>query len=108
MIRRGDLDLAEATLDRAWELDPRNPQAMAGYGRLYLARGNAERAVVWARRAVKRRSRRAPYHVLYGDALALDGNLAGARKAWRRALSVDPSNRAARARLADSATPVSN
>lgn len=108
MIRRENLDLAEATLDRAWELDPRNPRAMAGYGRLYVARGDANRAVRWARKAVKRRSRRAPYHVLYGDALALEGNLAGARKAWRRALAIDPGNRAARERLAKSKVQASN
>ena len=29
MIRAGDLARAEATLDRAWELDQKNPQAMA-------------------------------------------------------------------------------
>jgi outer membrane biosynthesis protein TonB len=102
MIRDGRLSLAEATLDRAWELDPRNPQAMAGYAELYIARGDAARALKWAKKAVKKRSRRASYHVIHGDALKLNGDLAGARKAWRRALSIDPENRAARTRLAKS------
>ena len=102
MVRQGNLDLAEATLDRAWELDPRNPQAMAGYAQLYIAKGDAERAVLWAKKAVKKRARRASYHVLYGDALQLEGDLASARKAWRKALSIDPDNRAARSRLAKS------
>ena len=101
MIRSGDLRLAEATLDRAWELDPKNPQAMAGYAKLYIAKKEGERAAKWAKKAVRKRSRRAEYHILYGDALQLQGETDAARKAWRRALSIDPANRAARARLAN-------
>ena len=73
MIRSGDLRLAEATLDRAWELDPKNPQAMAGYAKLYIAKKEGERAAKWAKKAVRKRSRRAEYHILYGDALAATG-----------------------------------
>jgi len=101
MIRSGKLRLAEATLDRAWELDPKNPQAMAGYARLYIAKKEGDRAAKWAKKAVRKRSRRAEYHILYGDALQLEGDTDAARKAWRKALSVDPENRAARARLAN-------
>jgi CheY-like chemotaxis protein len=100
MIRKSELLRAEATLDRAWELDPQNPQAMAGYARLFLAKEEAERAVKWATRAVSRRPKRSAYHVLLGDALQMDGDIAGARRAWRNALSVDRRNRTARARLA--------
>lgn len=102
LIRGGELDRAEATLDRAWELDPRNPQAMAGYAALYIERKDGDRALKWAKKAVKKRSRRAQYHVLYGDALRLRGDLDGARKAWRKALAIEPGNRAAKARLAES------
>jgi Tfp pilus assembly protein PilF len=101
MIRRGELRLAEATLDRAWELDPRNPQAMAGYAQLYIAKKEGDRAAKWAKKAVRKRSRRAEYHILYGDALELQSDTDAARKAWRKALSLDPGNRAARARLAN-------
>ena len=101
MIRSGKLRLAEATLDRAWELDPKNPQAMAGYATLYIAKKEGERAVKWAKKAARKRSRRAEYHILYGDALRLEGDTDAARKAWRKALSVDPGNKAARARLAN-------
>jgi CheY-like chemotaxis protein len=101
LIRSGKLRLAEATLDRAWELDPRNPQAMAGYATLYIAKKEGERAAKWAKKAVRKRSRRVEYHILYGDALRLEGDTDAARKAWRRALSVDPGNKAARARLAN-------
>jgi CheY-like chemotaxis protein/outer membrane biosynthesis protein TonB len=101
LIRSGDLPLAEATLDRAWELDPKNPQAMAGYATLYIAKKEGDRAAKWAKKAVRKRPRRAEYHVLYGDALRLEGDIDAARKSWRKALSIEPDNRAARARLAN-------
>ncbi len=101
LIRGGELRLAEATLDRAWELDPKNPQAMAGYATLFVAKRDPERAMKWAEKAVGKRPRRAPYHLLYGDALELGGDHEAARKAWRKALSIDPQNRAAKARLAN-------
>ena len=101
LIRSGKLRLAEATLDRAWELDPRNPQAMAGYATLYVAKKEGERAAKWAKKAARKRPRRAEYHILYGDALRLEGDTDAAQKAWRKALAVDPGNKAARARLAD-------
>jgi predicted negative regulator of RcsB-dependent stress response/CheY-like chemotaxis protein len=102
LIRSGQLRLAEATLDRAWELDPKNPQAMAGYATLYIAKKDGARAAKWAKKAVRKRSRRAEYHILYGDALKLKGETEAARKSWRKALSLDPENKAAQARLAKS------
>jgi Flp pilus assembly protein TadD len=66
---------------------------------LYVAKKDGERAVKWAKKAVRRRSRRAEYHVLYGDALQLQGESDAAEKAWRKALKVDPENKAARSRL---------
>lgn len=101
MIRSGDLNLARATLDRAWELDPKNPQAMAGYAALFVATKDGASALKWARKAVRKRSRRPQYHILYGDALRLEGDLAGARKAWQKALALDPGNRKAKQRLAE-------
>jgi hypothetical protein len=101
MIRRGELRLAEATLDRAWELDPKNPQAMAGYAQLFITKKDGDRAAKWAKKAVRKRSRRTEYHILYGDALQLQGDTDAARQAWRKALSLDPGNKAARARLAN-------
>ena len=108
LIRGGELDRAEATLDRAWELDPKNPQAMAGYTALYIAAKEGDRAVRWAERAVAKRPRRAPYRVLLGDALMLQGEVGSARKAWRKALAQDPDNRAARSRLAKTSRAAAN
>jgi len=108
MIRSGQLSLAEATLDRAWELDPKNPQAMAGYATLFIAKKDPGPATKWAKKAVRKRPRRVEYHVLYGDALRLEDDTDGARKAWRKALSIDPNNRAAKARLAETGRRVAN
>ncbi len=108
LIRGGELNRAEATLDRAWELDPKNPQAMAGYATLYITAKEGDRAVKWAERAVEKRPRRAPYRVLLGDALMLRGEARRARKAWRKALEQDPDNRAARARLAKTTGTTAN
>ncbi|MGB3051223.1 MAG: tetratricopeptide repeat protein [Polyangiales bacterium] len=108
LIRSGQLSLAEATLDRAWELDPRNPQAMAGYATLFIAKKDPGRATKWAKKAVRKRPRRVEYHVLYGDALQLEDDTDAARKAWRKALAVDPNNRAAKARLAETGKRVAN
>ncbi|MGB5367083.1 MAG: tetratricopeptide repeat protein [Polyangiales bacterium] len=108
MIRSGRLSLAEATLDRAWELDPKNPQAMAGYAALFIAQKDPVRATKWAKKAVRKRPRRVEYHVLYGDALRLEDDMDAARKAWRKALSIDPNNRAAKARLAETGKRVAN
>jgi len=108
MIRSGRLSLAEATLDRAWELDPKNPQAMAGYAALFIAKKDPGRATKWARKAVRKRPRRVEYHVLYGDALRLEDDIDAARKAWRKALSIDPNNRAAKVRLAETGKRVAN
>jgi tetratricopeptide (TPR) repeat protein len=108
LIRNGQLRLAEATLDRAWELDPNNPQAMAGYAALYIAKKDGERAVKWAKKAVRKRSRRAEYHVLYGDALELEGQSEAAQQAWRKALKIDPDNKAARSRLKQSSAGSAN
>ncbi|MEM7138809.1 MAG: tetratricopeptide repeat protein [Myxococcota bacterium] len=99
LIRKGQLQRAEATLDRAWELDPRNPQAMAGYATLYVAAGDGEAGEKWAKRAVAKRPRRVQYRVLLGDALMLQDRPREARKAWRKVLDQDPDNRAARSRL---------
>ena len=103
MIREGDLARAEATLDRAWELDPKNPQAMAAYARLFLAKEDGRRAEKWAAIATRRRPRRPQYAILLGDALLMQGKVVEARKAWRRALRVDRGNRIALSRLAKTA-----
>ena len=100
-IRKGELAAAEAILERAWALDDKNPQAMAAFAELHIAKQNPSQAVVWAEIAVQKRPRRAQYHLIYGDALQLSGDTDAAKKAWRKTLQLDSGNRAARRRLRD-------
>ena len=98
-IRSGDLSTAQSALEEALRLDERNPRAMAGMAELYLEREDAANAIQYAEKAARRRSRRAAYHVLLGDARMLAGERAAANRAYRRALEVDPDNREAQRRL---------
>ena len=56
-------------------------------------------AVPFARKMVKRRSKRVPYRLLLGDALLMTGDEAGARREWQAALELDPKDRQVRMRL---------
>lgn len=98
-IRQGDLAVAEALLEQAWALDNKNPQAMAAFAQLHIAKNNPSQALVWAEIAVRKRPRRAQYHLVHGDALALNGDMSAAKKAWRKALRYDRDNRSAKRRL---------
>jgi Tfp pilus assembly protein PilF len=68
---------------------------MAALARYYLATDDATLAVEWAEKAVRRRRRRASYQVLLAEAFTASGDASGARQAYRRALELDPNNRAA-------------
>ena len=98
-VRRGELDEAAQLLARSERLDEGNPQTHAAFAAYYMAREDGARAVEHAELAARMRSRRARYHVLLGDARRLAGDAAGARRAWERALEVDPDNARALRRL---------
>ena len=95
----GQLAQAQRHASHALRLAERNPQALAARARVHLAAGQGPAAVEWATKAARMRSRRAAYQVLLGDARKLAGDLAGARRSWRRALEMEPDNRQAQARL---------
>ncbi len=96
---RAPAAIGEPLYRRALELDPRNHYAMLGLARILLARGDAREAIPLAEGAVRRRPRRAPYHVFLGDVRRAAGDAAGATAAWEAALERDPGDRVARARL---------
>jgi tetratricopeptide (TPR) repeat protein/DNA-binding response OmpR family regulator len=79
---RGDLDAAHRSYCRAVALDAESAQAMTGLARLLLMRRDARPAVFWARRAAQKNPGDGNIQSVLGDALALAGDDAGARKAW--------------------------
>jgi tetratricopeptide (TPR) repeat protein/DNA-binding response OmpR family regulator len=79
---RGDLDAAHRSYCRAVSFDAENAGAMTGLARLLLMRRDGRPAVFWARRAAQKNPGDGNIQSVLGDALALVGDDAGARKAW--------------------------
>jgi tetratricopeptide (TPR) repeat protein len=100
-INDGAFEEAERLLKLAQMYDSRNPRAVAGFGRLYLAKEKGEKALQHIEKAVQARNRRAGYHELLGDARTLTGDLEGALEAYRRAVQLDAHNREARRKLVE-------
>lgn len=72
-----------------------NPDAHEGLAQVALAQENAAEALEHAEAAVRLRRTRARYHRLLGDARRLGGDEPGARRAYERAVSLDPEDEAA-------------
>jgi CheY-like chemotaxis protein len=90
---------AEALYQKALRMHPRNPRALAGVTRVYMATGKKQAAVQHARRLVQSRPAVASNYVLLGDTLAAAGDTAGAKRAWRQALKLAPGYAPAKQRL---------
>jgi tetratricopeptide (TPR) repeat protein len=101
LARRGDMDRAAPLFVRAYEIRPGDNHAVAGMARVYIARGDVDNALRFARRAVAKRKRRAAYRVILGDAHMLAGDREAARLAYRQALFIDRDYVHARERLAE-------
>lgn len=103
LLRRGDEQAAEPLFRAVLEKEPDEHHAMEGLVEILLKRGAATEALLLAKRIVRKRSRRASYRLLYGDALAQSGDRAGAEEQWKEALRLSPGNAAALRRLQQSA-----
>ncbi|GAB5544288.1 MAG: hypothetical protein SangKO_040480 [Sandaracinaceae bacterium] len=97
--REGRWEAARVAYQQAFEVHEANPHAVAGLARERLTAGDAEGALAHAERAVQLRRRRASYRVLLGDARRMGGDIGGARRAYERALELDPEDAEARRRL---------
>lgn len=97
--REGRWEAARVAYQQAFEVHEANPHAVAGLARERLTAGDAEGALAHAERAVQLRRRRASYRVLLGDARRMAGDIGGARRAYERALELDPEDAEARRRL---------
>ncbi len=108
LVTEGDADLAArdytaalAAYERAIALDPHEAHAFEGAARACIALSRGEDAVRYAERAVAHRQRRVAYRVLLGDAHVIAGHPERAQAAWRYALTLDPDDATARARLGE-------
>lgn len=95
----GDPKRAEAMLRALLERKPRDHHVMEPLVRLLLRQGRGSEAVPLAERMVAKRSRRASYRELLGDARRLAGDSEGAKTAYQKALELDPSNARVRSRV---------
>jgi CheY-like chemotaxis protein len=97
---RGDKVRAEALYNRVLALDPGNPRATAGLARVYLDRHEGDLAVLYAQRLARLRPEYASNYLLLGDCFLERGDRAAARRAFERALELEPGYRSALDRLA--------
>jgi Tfp pilus assembly protein PilF len=90
---------AEALMRQALAADPGDHHAMEVLVRALIDQDRGAEAVPYARKMVKRRSKRVAYRLLLGDALLMTGDAAAARREWNTALEIDPKDRQVRMRL---------
>lgn len=95
----GQLDDAETRYRELLAVFPDNARATAGMARVHMEREEAREAILFAQRLARLRPRYASNYVLLGDALLLGENRAAARRAFQRAVELEPRWAPARRRL---------
>jgi tetratricopeptide (TPR) repeat protein len=96
---RDQLDEAQELYFRILSLDPDSPRATAGMIRVFLARDDADNAILFAQRLVRLRPAFASNWVLLGDTFERGHNPDAALRAWTHALELQPRWRPARERI---------
>jgi predicted negative regulator of RcsB-dependent stress response len=99
LLADDDAKGAEALMRQALAADPGDHHAMEVLVRALIDQDRGAEAVPYARKMVKRRSKRVAYRLLLGDALLMTGDEAAARREWNTALEIDPKDRQVRMRL---------
>ena len=94
-IVRGDLPLAQTSLCRAAQYNPKNAEIALELSLVLLLQRDGPDAEQWARRAVELDPNELGAQDALGDALARTGNEAEAKRAWLAGARVDPTNEAA-------------
>lgn len=87
-----DLDRARVLISRALELDPESPFILDSMGWVLYHQGQYEQAAQYIRKALDRMGDDDTLWVHYGDIMAAMGKKAEARKAYQKALTLDPDN----------------
>jgi tetratricopeptide (TPR) repeat protein len=89
--RRGAFDQAISHMEEAVRLSGHDPERLVRLGQMYRARGDWQRAVELAERAIAANSQLAAAWALRGDVLLSQGQRGEALAAYHRALSYAPS-----------------
>lgn len=79
-------------ISRALELDPESPFILDSMGWVLYHQGQYEQAAQYIRKALDRMGDDDTLWVHYGDIMAAMGKKAEARKAYQKALTLDPDN----------------
>ena len=92
-LGEGDAAAAEALARRALSAEPDDHHAMEVLARALLSQNRAKEALTFIDVMVKKRSKRAAYRILEGDAWSQLGDRDAALRAWRAAQTLEPTNR---------------
>lgn len=90
LVRSGKFESGAAELEATLKKDPNQVQAGVALTGLYIASGQASKAVGVVEALIKRQAQSPGLHSLLGSALAAKGDAAGARAAFEQALKLDP------------------
>ena len=96
---RGDYAAGRRVLDEALTRFPEDPAVLTAMGKICLRTRDATGALNYTARAVRSNPMVVDGWYLYGMALEANGDLAGAREAYRQQLQIVPGHEGARARL---------
>lgn len=95
----GNLDEAEKDARNALKKDVQNITAHKTLMKVYLAKNQADKALLVFDNAIAMDKKDADLHALRGYAFYLKENVLAAREAWKAALKLDPNNVAAQMNL---------
>jgi len=94
-----DAPAAERIARDALAQAPQDHHAMELLVQALMDQDRGAEALPYARRMVKKRSRRVPYRLLLGDLLLMVGDETAARAEWQKALALSPGDKAIKRRL---------
>ena len=90
-FRKRDFAQAKVQFTRALQLDPSSPEALRGLSALQISAGDTAEARRLVEGAVAARPNDASLWMVQAELAATTKDLAGAEKAWRKAIELDPN-----------------
>jgi hypothetical protein len=90
---------AEALARQVLAANPREHHAMVELARALIDQDRGKEAAAQMKKAVAKRRKRVSYRLLYGDALLMAGDQAGAKLQWQVAYELAPTHKGVKQRL---------